>query len=61
VGSGIFTSSDPDRRAKAVVQAVSHFNDAKLVAEVSRGLGEPMKGIDVAKLAPEELLQKRGW
>ncbi len=61
VGSGIFKSSDPAKRAKAIVRATTHYNDPKIVAECSEELGEAMKGIDVAKLKPEELLQMRGW
>ncbi len=61
VGSGIFKSEDPARRAKAVVQAVTHYQDWNVVAEVSKGLGTPMPGIDVRMLKPEELLAVRGW
>ena len=61
VGSGIFKSSDPAQRAKAVVRATTHYKDAKIVAEVSRGLGEPMRGIDVAAIPAAERLQTRGW
>jgi pyridoxal 5'-phosphate synthase pdxS subunit len=61
VGSGIFKSADPLPRAKAIVQAVTHFNDPKILAEISKGLKEPMTGIDVSKLPKEELLQTRGW
>ncbi len=61
VGSGIFKSEDPARRAKSVVQAVTHYQDWDVVAEVSRGLGAPMPGIDVRMLKPEELLAVRGW
>ena len=61
VGSGIFKASDPARRAKAVVQAVTHYQDWDVVAEVSKGLGAPMPGIDVRMLKPEELLAVRGW
>jgi pyridoxal 5'-phosphate synthase pdxS subunit len=60
VGSGIFKSSDPDVRAKSIVMATTHFNDPKTLAEVSKGLGEPMKGIDIKTLKEEELLQTRG-
>ncbi len=60
VGSGIFKSSDPAKRAKAVVEAVTHYNDPKIVAEVSRDLGEPMVGIGVRTLGQEELLAPRG-
>ena len=61
VGSGIFKSSDPDKRAKAIVRATTHYNDAKIVAECSEELGQAMPGLDVAKMKPEELLQTRGW
>ncbi len=60
VGSGIFKSSDPERRAVAVVDAVAHFNDAKKVAKASEGLGKPMDSLDVNKLLPEEKLSRRG-
>ena len=60
VGSGIFKSADPGRRAKAIVEATTHYNDAKIIAEVSRDLGEPMVGIGVRSLAEEELLAPRG-
>jgi pyridoxal 5'-phosphate synthase pdxS subunit len=61
VGSGIFKSGDPEKRAKAIVEATTHFEDAKVLADVSAGLGEPMVGISTASLAPEELLETRGW
>lgn len=61
VGSGIFKSADPAARARAIVKATTHYNDPKLVLEASEELGEPMRGLDVAKLAREELLQTRGW
>ncbi len=61
VGSGIFKSSDPAGRAKAVVEATTHFNDAARIAAVSRGLGEAMPGISAHALEPEELLASRGW
>jgi len=61
VGSGIFKSSDPAARARAIVEATTHYQDAKAVAEASRGLGEPMRGLDVAALSPAERLQNRGW
>ena len=60
VGSGVFKSGDPERRAKAIVEAVTHYNDPKIVAEVSKNLGEPMVGIGVSSLRPEELLAIRG-
>jgi pyridoxal 5'-phosphate synthase pdxS subunit len=61
VGSGIFKSSDPAARARAVVRATTHYKDARIVAEVSRGLGEPMRGLSVATLPVAERLQTRGW
>jgi pyridoxal 5'-phosphate synthase pdxS subunit len=61
VGSGIFKSSDPMARAKAIVEATTHFSDPEILARVSTGLGEPMRGLDAAALAPEELLETRGW
>ncbi|HYO51142.1 MAG TPA: pyridoxal 5'-phosphate synthase lyase subunit PdxS [Chloroflexia bacterium] len=61
VGSGIFKSGDPVRRARAIVQAVTHWNDPAILADVSRDLGEPMVGINVAALPREELLSVRGW
>jgi pyridoxal 5'-phosphate synthase pdxS subunit len=61
VGSGIFKSEDPAKRAKAIVRATTHFNEPTVVAECCEELGEAMRGIDVAKLDPKELLQTRGW
>ncbi len=61
VGSGIFKSGDPERRAKAIVEATTHFNDAEILARVSAGLGEPMVGISTASLDPSQLLETRGW
>ena len=61
VGSGIFKSSDPARRAKAIVQATTHFKDADVLARVSEELGEAMPGIETSKLAEKDLLQTRGW
>ena len=61
VGSGIFKSEDPAKRAKAIVRATTHFNEPAVVAECCEELGEAMRGIDVAKLDPKELLQTRGW
>ncbi len=61
VGSGIFKSGDPARRAKAIVEATTHFRDAKLLAEVSRNLGEPMVGRSAASLPETEMLAVRGW
>ncbi len=61
VGSGIFKSSNPSARAKAVVKATTHYQDAAIIAEVSKSLGEAMPGLDIGKMKPEELLAKRGW
>ncbi|MBI2267796.1 MAG: pyridoxal 5'-phosphate synthase lyase subunit PdxS [Armatimonadetes bacterium] len=61
VGSGIFKSSDPAQRARAIVLATAHYNDPKILADTSSGLGEPMPGLDVAKLPEKELLSVRGW
>ena len=61
VGSGIFKSSDPAARAKAIVQAAKNFNDPEKLLEASRALGEAMPGLDVAKIPEGELLQTRGW
>ena len=61
VGSGIFKSSDPERIAKAVVKAVTHYNDPEIIAEVSKGLGDAMPGIDMRTLPEEQLLSVRGW
>ncbi len=61
VGSGIFKSGDPARRAAAIVKATTHYQDAAIVAEVSRGLGEPMVGISARTLGTESQLAVRGW
>ncbi|MEE9226375.1 MAG: pyridoxal 5'-phosphate synthase lyase subunit PdxS [Acidobacteriota bacterium] len=61
VGSGIFKSEDPPSRARAIVQAVTHFRDPVVLLEVSESLQEAMRGIDIATLKEEELLQTRGW
>ncbi len=61
VGSGIFKSGDPARRAKAIVEATTHYTDPKIIAEVSKGLGEAMVGIGVTQLAEGERLAVRGW
>ena len=61
VGSGIFKSQDPARRAKAVVRATTHWRDAAVVAEVSRGLGEAMTGIEIPTIPEGERLATRGW
>ena len=61
VGSGIFKSDDPERRGRAVVEAVTHWQDPARLVEVSRGLGEAMSGLESGKLTPEEMLSRRGW
>jgi len=61
VGSGIFKSSDPPARAKAIVVATTHYLDADIVAKASEGLGDAMPGIDAARLPEDQLLQTRGW
>ena len=61
VGSGIFKSSDPEVRAKAIVKATTHFQDPKIIAEVSKNLGEAMPGLDIKQIPAEELLASRGW
>ncbi|MEB2287677.1 MAG: pyridoxal 5'-phosphate synthase lyase subunit PdxS [Anaerolineae bacterium] len=61
VGSGIFKSGDPARRAKAIVEAVTHYTDPQIIAAVSRDLGEPMVGIGVTTLPVEERIAGRGW
>jgi len=61
VGSGIFKSGDPELRAKAIVEATTHYNDPEILARVSAGLGEPMVGISTQSLDPSQLLETRGW
>lgn len=61
VGSGIFKSADPAARARAIVKATTHYRDPQAILEASEELGEPMRGLDIAKLALEERLQTRGW
>ena len=61
VGSGIFKSDDPAARAKAVVEATTHFKDPKIVANASTGLKKAMKGLDMSDIPKEERLQERGW
>jgi len=61
VGSGIFKSQDPAKRAKAVVRATTHWQDPKVVAEVSRGLGEAMPGLEIPQIPESERLATRGW
>jgi pyridoxal 5'-phosphate synthase pdxS subunit len=61
VGSGIFKSGDPPRRAKAIVEATTHYNEPEILAEISKGLGEPMVGIGISELSETERLAVRGW
>jgi len=61
VGSGIFKASNPEVRAKAIVEATTHFQDPKIIAEVSKNLGEAMPGLDIKQIPTEELLASRGW
>jgi len=61
VGSGIFKSEDPERRARAIVEATTHFNDPARIAAASTGLGQPMTSLESSKLEPEQLLAPRGW
>jgi pyridoxal 5'-phosphate synthase pdxS subunit len=61
VGSGIFKSGDPARRARAIVEATTHYNDPEVIAEVSKGLGEPMVGIEISAIPNDQLMAGRGW
>jgi pyridoxal 5'-phosphate synthase pdxS subunit len=61
VGSGIFKSEEPQRRGEAIVKAVTHYNDPKIIAEASRALGEAMRGLEIGSIPKEELLATRGW
>jgi len=61
VGSGIFKSKNPQKRAKAIVDAVTYYDDPKILAEISKDLGEPMIGIDIRTLKEEERYERRGW
>jgi len=61
VGSGIFKSGDPKARAKAIVMATTHYKDAKLLAEISKDLGQPMSGIEISTLTESQRMQERGW
>jgi len=61
VGSGIFKADNPEERARAIVEAVTNFDDPAVLAEVSKGLGEAMKGIEISTIKPEQRLQERGW
>jgi pyridoxal 5'-phosphate synthase pdxS subunit len=61
VGSGIFKSGNPAKRARAIVEATTHYNEPEIIAEVSKGLGEPMVGINVSSLTQDKLMAGRGW
>ncbi|MCZ0702200.1 pyridoxal 5'-phosphate synthase pdxS subunit [Natronobacillus azotifigens] len=61
VGSGIFKSDEPAKFAKAIVEATTHYQDYKLIGEVSKGIGTPMKGIEISTIKAEERMQDRGW
>ncbi len=61
VGSGIFKSEQPELMAKAIVEAVNHYNEPAVIAEVSKGLGNAMRGLDIHAIPPEEVLSTRGW
>jgi pyridoxal 5'-phosphate synthase pdxS subunit len=61
VGSGIFKSEEPAPRARAIVEATTYFNDPEVLAKVSRGLGDPMRGMDLREIPVEERLAPRGW
>ena len=61
VGSGIFKSENPEKMARAIVKATTHFRDAAIIAEVSRGTGEAMKGLEISAIPESEILAKRGW
>jgi len=61
VGSGIFKSTEPERRAKAIVEATTHFRDAAIIASVSKGIGEAMAGLEISKLPKDALMAGRGW
>ncbi|QDQ00678.1 pyridoxal 5'-phosphate synthase lyase subunit PdxS [Lysinibacillus fusiformis] len=61
VGSGIFKSENPEKFARAIVEATTHYKDYKLIAAISKELGVPMKGIDIAQLSHNERMQERGW
>lgn len=61
VGSGIFKSENPAKFAKAIVEATTHYQDYELIASLSKGLGEAMKGLEISDIAPGQRMQERGW
>jgi pyridoxal 5'-phosphate synthase pdxS subunit len=61
VGSGIFKSSNPELRARAIVKATTHYQDPQIIAEVSKGLGLAMPGLEIRSIPENELLAPRGW
>jgi pyridoxal 5'-phosphate synthase pdxS subunit len=61
VGSGIFKSNNPEKFARAIVEATTHYEDYSLIADLSKGLGTAMKGIKISSLNPNERMQERGW
>jgi len=61
VGSGIFKSANPSKRAKAIVEAVANYNKPEIIAEISKNLGDAMAGIEIENIPKEKLLQERGW
>ena len=61
VGSGIFKSENPEKRAKAIVQAVTHFDKPEIIADISKNIGDAMVGIEIEKIPLDQRLQERGW
>ena len=61
VGSGIFRSENPERRAKAIVTATTYYNDPKIIAEVSRDLGEAIRGVEISQIPESQRMENRGW
>ena len=61
VGSGVFKSDKPEKRAKAIVEAIAHYDEAKIIAEVSKDLGDAMVGIEIETIPDEQRFQERGW
>jgi pyridoxal 5'-phosphate synthase pdxS subunit len=61
VGSGVFKSDNPAKRARAIVEATTHYSDPAIVVDASRGLGEAMRGLEISAIPEAELLASRGW